>query len=69
MEPEGSTPCSQEPSTGPYPEPYQSNPLHPIILLDILKLYDVSAAGSASIVRKRGEIIPLNWDRSITRRS
>jgi hypothetical protein len=30
MEPEGSIPCSQEPSTGPYPEPYQSNPLHSI---------------------------------------
>jgi hypothetical protein len=28
MEPEGSVPCSQDPSTGLYPEPYQSNPLH-----------------------------------------
>jgi histone-lysine N-methyltransferase SETMAR len=33
MEPEGSIPCSQGPSTGPYPEPYQSNPLHPILSL------------------------------------
>jgi hypothetical protein len=28
MVPEGSIPCSQEPSTGPYSEPYQSNPDH-----------------------------------------
>jgi hypothetical protein len=31
MKPEGSLPCSQEPSTGPYPEPDQSNPYHPIL--------------------------------------
>jgi hypothetical protein len=33
METEGSLPCSQEPSTGPNPEPYQSNPHHPILSL------------------------------------
>jgi hypothetical protein len=26
MEPEGSLPCSQEPSNGPYPEPDRSSP-------------------------------------------
>jgi hypothetical protein len=31
-EPEGSSPCSQEPSTGPYPEPVRSSPYHPILL-------------------------------------
>jgi hypothetical protein len=33
MEPEGSLPCSQGPSTGPYPQPHQSNPYHPILSL------------------------------------
>jgi hypothetical protein len=32
-ETEGSLPPSQEPSTGPYPEPDRSNPSHPIISL------------------------------------
>jgi hypothetical protein len=31
MEPESSLPCSEEPSTGPYPEPDKSNPYHPIL--------------------------------------
>jgi hypothetical protein len=34
MEPEGSLPCSQEPSTGPYSEPDQFNPYHPILSLE-----------------------------------
>jgi hypothetical protein len=37
MEPEGSLPCSQEPSTGPYPKLDQSNPYNPI-----LSLYHIS---------------------------
>jgi hypothetical protein len=37
MEPEGSSQCSQEPSTGPYPEPDQSSPYY-LILRSILIL-------------------------------
>jgi hypothetical protein len=33
MEPGGSLPYSQKPSTGPYPQPDQSNPYHPILSL------------------------------------
>jgi hypothetical protein len=32
-EPEGSSPCSQESSTGPYPEPVRSSPYYPILSL------------------------------------
>jgi hypothetical protein len=32
-EPEGSSPCSQEPSTGPYPQPDRFSPYHPILSL------------------------------------
>jgi hypothetical protein len=38
MEPEGSLPCSQEPSTGNYPEPDPSSPYHSI--LSISDLFD-----------------------------
>jgi hypothetical protein len=33
QEPEGSLPCSRKPSTGPYPEPDQTSPYHPIVYL------------------------------------
>jgi hypothetical protein len=34
MEPEGSVACSQEPSTGPYPEPQQVSPYQAILFLE-----------------------------------
>jgi hypothetical protein len=38
MEPEGSLPCSQEPSTGPYPELDRSSPYHSTYVRSILTL-------------------------------
>jgi hypothetical protein len=45
MEPEGSLPCSQGPSTGPYPEPDQSSPCHPTLskITDTFRLSKVRA--------------------------
>jgi hypothetical protein len=42
MEPESSLACSQEPSTGPYPEPDPSNPYHPILSLLRYSKYQIS---------------------------
>jgi hypothetical protein len=47
METEGSLLCSQEPSTGPYPEPDQSNPY-----VTQQHLYDVSTELFLCVVRE-----------------
>jgi hypothetical protein len=36
MKPEGSLLCSQDPATGPYPEPFESNPHLPTALFSSL---------------------------------
>jgi hypothetical protein len=35
MESEGSLLCSKKPSTGPYPEPDESSPYHPVLFLQV----------------------------------
>jgi hypothetical protein len=49
MEPEGSSTCSQEPSTGPYPEPHRSSPYHPISLTSSLILSTHLRLGLSSV--------------------
>jgi hypothetical protein len=49
-EPEGSSPCSQEPSTGPYPEPVRSSPYHLILSLQDRSFY------GANILKKVSEV-------------
>jgi hypothetical protein len=42
MEPEGSVPCSQEPSTGPYLESDESSSYHPILCLSLTAILMLS---------------------------
>jgi hypothetical protein len=51
MKPEGSLPCSQQPSSGPYPEPDQSSSYHPIVCQKyILILYTHLHLGLPSVL-------------------
>jgi hypothetical protein len=52
-EPEGLLPCSQERSTGPYPDPDQSNPYHPISLLLLLTANGFSPGGRGTTIRQQ----------------
>jgi hypothetical protein len=55
MEPEGSLPCSQEPSTGPYPESDQSSPYHTsFYLIHVLSFLSIQLL--ASVTRKYDSI-------------
>jgi hypothetical protein len=45
---DGSSPCSQEPSTGPYPKPDRSSPYHPILFSKIyFNIVDQSTSWSS----------------------
>jgi hypothetical protein len=43
MEPEVSLPCSQEPSTTPYPETDQSSPYHSNLRISLSSIFIVSS--------------------------
>jgi hypothetical protein len=69
MEPEGSLPRPQEPSTGPCAEPDRSNPYHPISLRSILILSTRLRLGlSSGLFPRRNRIEKLYFHRRLRRR-
>jgi hypothetical protein len=74
MEPEGALQCSQEPSTGPYPEPDQSSPylygflIAPIhatcpvhlILLDLI-IVIILGGDTDSVVNTHGDSVTSSY--------
>jgi hypothetical protein len=78
MEPEGSLPCSQESSTGPYCEPDQASPYHPMpsllrsILLSPTHLRLGLPSGQSKSLKLRGfspQANYTNWATAACRRS
>jgi hypothetical protein len=60
MEPESSLPCSQEPSTGPYPKPDQSSPYHPILSkIQFNIVHPSTSYGTSGIYQKPVLVLPL----------
>jgi hypothetical protein len=49
MEPEHSSACPQETSTGPYPEPDQSSSYHPILSLQDQVVYPKNSSKSEAL--------------------
>jgi hypothetical protein len=57
-EPEGSSSCSQDTSTGPYPEPDRSSPHHPILSLkDYILAYTLMYQGSTCCLLHAGFLL------------